>query len=276
MSDLTYDCVVVGSGHAGSCAAFAAVQSGCKRVLVVEKAPKEWAGGNGFFTAGAHRTTHKGVQDLLPIVHNVSPEQASLIDMDPYRAEDFTRDVMRLSHGRSDETLVQELVGDSREVVDWLAREIGVHFILSFNRQAYEVGGRQKFWGGLVLSVIDGGKGLIADDHVSLEKAGVEMRFDTPAVAIVKERDGISGLIVKREGEEVTIKTPSVILACGGFEANRSLRSKYLGEEWSRAFVSLHSRRRRVNRLSQRDSRCAGPLSTQATVLTLRQLLVRD
>jgi len=26
-----YDCIVVGSGHAGSSAAYAAVQSGCKR-----------------------------------------------------------------------------------------------------------------------------------------------------------------------------------------------------------------------------------------------------
>ncbi|KAL5501688.1 hypothetical protein ACEPAH_8948 [Sanghuangporus vaninii] len=237
MNSSFYDCVVVGSGHAGSCAALAAVQSGCKRVLIVEKAPKEWAGGNGFFTAGAHRTTHEGLRDLFPIVHNVSPEQAALIDMDPYRAENFTQDIMRLSQGKSDEALVKELVDNSQAAVEWLAREVGVRFILSFNRQAYQVSGRQKFWGGLVLSVIDGGKGLIADDHAALEKAGVEMWFESPALAIVKGGDSISGLIVKRDGEEITIKTPNVILACGGFEANKSLRSKYLGEDWSRAFV---------------------------------------
>lgn len=237
--DTSYDCIVVGSGHAGSCAALSAVQSGCRRVLMVEKAPKEWAGGNGFFTAAAHRTTHEGLQDLLPIVKNVSPDQALTIDMDPYRADDFTRDVMRLSGNRSDKALVKELVDNSRDTVEWLARSIGVGFILSFNRQAYQVDGRQKFWGGLVLSVIDGGKGLIHDDHAALEKAGVKIWFDSPAIKLLGDGDSMSGLIVKRNGEEITIKCSSVILACGGFEASPSLRSKYLGEEWSRARVSM-------------------------------------
>ena len=45
-----YDFVVIGSGHAGSCAALSAVQNGCKSVAVLEKAPQEWRGGNGYFT----------------------------------------------------------------------------------------------------------------------------------------------------------------------------------------------------------------------------------
>lgn len=47
--DFLYDCIVVGSGHAGSCAALSAVEHGCRpgRVLIVEKAPEEWVGGNG-------------------------------------------------------------------------------------------------------------------------------------------------------------------------------------------------------------------------------------
>ncbi|EJC97898.1 FAD/NAD-binding domain-containing protein [Fomitiporia mediterranea MF3/22] len=233
----TYDCIVVGSGHAGSCAALSAAQSGCKRVLIVEKAPREWTGGNGFFTAGGHRTTHEGVKDLLPIVQNVSAEQAYLIDMDPYRAEDFTRDIMRLSGERSDKALVEELVKNSRDTVEWLARSIGVRFILAFNRQAYQVGGRQKFWGGLVLSVVDGGKGLIADDHAALQRAGIEIKYDTCATALLKDGDSICGLVATCKGADITFHSSSVVLACGGFEANRTLRSKHLGDEWSRARV---------------------------------------
>ena len=63
-----FDCIVVGSGHAGSCAALSAVQHGCKRVVVLEKAPQEWGAPNGFFTAGAMRTVHAGLDDVLPIV----------------------------------------------------------------------------------------------------------------------------------------------------------------------------------------------------------------
>src|SRR3989449_11183632 len=43
--------VVVGGGNAAMCAALSAREAGA-RVLVVEKAPEAWRGGNGFFTAG--------------------------------------------------------------------------------------------------------------------------------------------------------------------------------------------------------------------------------
>lgn len=234
----TYDCIVVGSGHAGSCAALAAKHSGCEHVLVVEKASKSWAGGNGYFTAGAFRTVHGGLSDLISIVRNVSPEMVSTIDMDPYSLKDFTHDTMRLSDNRSDTTLVQQLVENSRDTIEWLAREVGVRFVLSFNRQAYQVNGRQKFWGGMVLSVEDGGKGLIADHQRALEKAGIDVWYDTPALQLLSDGVSVIGLVVKRGNEEISIQSPAVILASGGFEASAELRAKYLGEEWRNARVS--------------------------------------
>jgi hypothetical protein len=36
--------------------------------VIVEKAPREWAGGNSAFTAGATRTTYSGLADLRPIL----------------------------------------------------------------------------------------------------------------------------------------------------------------------------------------------------------------
>jgi succinate dehydrogenase/fumarate reductase flavoprotein subunit len=50
----SYDVVVVGGGNAAMCAALSAQESGA-RVLVLEKAPEAWRGGNGFFTAGGFR-----------------------------------------------------------------------------------------------------------------------------------------------------------------------------------------------------------------------------
>ena len=47
MSD-RYDVIVVGGGNAGMCAALSAQEHGA-RVLVLEKAPEAWRGGNGFF-----------------------------------------------------------------------------------------------------------------------------------------------------------------------------------------------------------------------------------
>ena len=50
--DGNWDVVVVGSGNAALCAAIAAREAG-RRVLVIEKAGPELAGGNSRYTAGA-------------------------------------------------------------------------------------------------------------------------------------------------------------------------------------------------------------------------------
>lgn len=233
-----YDCIVVGSGHAGSCAAFSAAQSGCRRVLIIEKAPKEWDGGNTYFTAGAHRTVHGGLQDLLPIVQNVTSELAAKIDLDPYTADEFTADIMRLSHGKSDYRLVQTLVENSRDVIGWLARDVGINFIFSFNRQAYIVDGRQKFWGGMSLSVREGGKGLIADHRKALSKVGVDIWYSPSAFEVIIEKGCVVGMKVMKDGDILNLTTSAIVLAAGGYESSSELRAKNLGQDWTRARVS--------------------------------------
>lgn len=238
MSTHVFDCIVVGSGHAGSCAALSAIDAGCKRVLIVEKGPEEWVGGNGYFTAGAHRTVHGGVQDLLSVVTGTAPEVAATIDMDPYTAEDFTNDLVRLTDGRSNPALVKAVVDGSRSAVTWLAERVGVPFTFAFNRQAYLVNGRQKFWGGLVLSVADGGKGLIAAHRHALKDAGGETWFDSPAVELIAEGGKVAGLVIERAGERIALSAPAVILACGGFESSVALREKHMSQDWKHAKVS--------------------------------------
>ncbi|KAF9468609.1 FAD binding domain-containing protein [Collybia nuda] len=232
-----FDCIVVGSGHAGSCAALSAIQAGCKNVLMVDKCPAEWVGGNGYFTAGAHRMAHKGLEDILPLVQNAPPNAAARIEMSPYTREEFVADIMRLGGGKSNPAMVDAVVNNSRQVVGWLAEYVGVPFTLSFNRQAYEVDGKQKFWGGLVISVQDGGKGLIAAHQQALKKAGVSIWFDAPALSLVVKDGAITGIIVRKDGQDLELKAPSVILAAGGFEANMNLRTKHLGTGWERARV---------------------------------------
>ena len=53
------------------------------RRLVQEKAPSEWAEGNSYFTAGAIRTTYDGLDDLRPIVENLTDELAATTELPP-------------------------------------------------------------------------------------------------------------------------------------------------------------------------------------------------
>jgi precorrin 3B synthase CobZ len=231
------DVLIIGGGNAGFTAAITAAQAGAGRVVLIEKAPQEWAGGNTYFTAGAFRTVHSGIQDLLPIVNNVDGDTAKLIDMEPYTAEDFRADFDRVCSGRSDPALSQLLISESNNTIKWLARN-GIRFQLSFNRQAYEVEGRFEFWGGMSLKTEDGGKGLIADHQAAAQRNGVEVFYSTFAKSIVTSSSGdISAVIVEYKNTTTTIHTKAVILAAGGFEANPRMRSKYLGPNWDAAYV---------------------------------------
>jgi succinate dehydrogenase/fumarate reductase flavoprotein subunit len=236
---LEFDVIVVGSGNAGSSAALSAIDNGCKRVLLIDKCPPEWVGGNGYFTAGAYRTVHDGLSDILGVVPNIDPELAATIDMEPYTHEKFTEDIMRLSDGRSDPALVKALVDGSHDTIMWLAKRVKIPFILSFHRQAYLVDGRQKFWGGMVLAVEGGGKGLVAAHHRALKESGVEVWFNTEATDLVLSDERVSGLKVKKGDEVLIAKATAVILASGGFESSREMRCQHLGSEWANAMVRL-------------------------------------
>ncbi|KAI9155734.1 Fumarate reductase flavoprotein subunit [Paramyrothecium foliicola] len=231
------DVLVVGSGNAGFASAVSAAQSGARNVLLIDKCPEDWAGGNTYFTAGAYRTAHGGLDDLLPIVNNVSREQAQKIDLAPYSEKDFMADLDKVCMGRSDPQLAKVLVGDSNAAIKWVASN-GIRFQLSFNRQAYEVDGRFKFWGGLSLKTEDGGKSLINDWKGAAKKHGIKMSWSTALTAIQSNTsDGNIVVTVDYNGKDHLISASAVILAAGGFESNAQMRSQFLGPGWDLAMV---------------------------------------
>lgn len=242
--DETYDVLVIGGGNAGFTAATTAAQSGAK-VLLVEKAPKDEAGGNTFFTAGAYRTCFGGLQDLLPILYRedgtkgLPPDLVERIEMKGYSQDDFMGDLRRVTKGRSDPAMADVLVDQSRAAVQWIA-DNGGKWTLSFNRQAFEMDGKFRFWGGMVLAFLGGGKGLV-DWHIHLAKEnGVEIRWETPVQTLIQDRQTgrVQGAIVVQDGNAKSIGVQrGIIIACGGFQASPAMRAQYLGPGWDLAHV---------------------------------------
>ncbi len=167
-----------------------------------------------------------------------STETAKLIDLDPYTREDYLGDLSRVTLGRSDAQLGQVLVDESNDVIKWLAK-LGVKFQFSFNRQAYKINGRYKFWGGMCLKTEDGGKGLIESHKDAAQRHGVTVWYSTSTyrINLDPKTGAFSSLLAERGNDTVLIKAGAIIFAAGGFEANPRMRSAYLGPGWDLAHV---------------------------------------
>jgi tricarballylate dehydrogenase len=231
-----HDVVVAGAGNAAFSAAYAAIDR-AGRVLVLEKAPREWAGGNNYFTAGAIRTTYDNLEDLRPIVENLTDELVAATELPSYTPDDFMSDMERVTEGRCDKELTRILVNDAADTTRWL-HEKGLRYRLMYDRQSFEVNGKRRFWGGLVLGTVGGGRGLVEQHIAAAERSGIEVRYDSPVVGLLQKDDGaVTGVVCKGPHGREEIGAGSVVLASGGFESDPRMRAAYLGPQWDVAKV---------------------------------------
>jgi tricarballylate dehydrogenase len=231
-----FDVVVVGAGNAAFCAAHAARQV-VERVLVLEKAPPERAGGNSYFTAGAFRAAYGTLEDLRSVLPELTDEQAAQIDMPPYTEQHFLDDLRRLTQDRCDPELAAVLVGDSFPTIRWL-HDKGLRWELLYKRQSFRVGDRIRFWGGLVLGTVGGGVGLMEWHAAAAHARGIEVRYSSPVIDLVRDsRGSVRGVLCACERGAQRIEASAVVLASGGFEADARLRAMYLGPNWDVAKV---------------------------------------
>ena len=229
----TYDVIVVGAGNAALSAAIAARES-CPSVLVVEKAPEYFRGGNTYFTGGIIRFAFDGLEDIKSVIPDMSPTEEESVDVGRYSEDQFYDDMMRVTQGHSDPELAQILVSQSRPAMQWL-RAKGVRFVLSYGRQAFrdEATGKFRFWGGLLVEAVGAGKGLSDQQFDVCRAEGIEIRYSTQAVGLLQDDRGeVNGVRVLGPEGYAEVYAPSVVLAAGGFEANAEMRCRYLGPGW--------------------------------------------
>jgi tricarballylate dehydrogenase len=235
MEDPSYDVIVVGGGNAALCAALSAREQGA-RVLVLERAPEAQRGGNTAFTGGGFRMVHHGLEDVKKVVPDLSEGEIANTDFGEYTVEQYLDDLGRVTQYYCDPDLAEIVVRESTGTVRWLHGR-GVRFVPRFGRYAFKHEGRFKFFGGTVVEAAGGGRGLIEAEYRAARREGIEIRYGARATALVYARHGVEGVRIVVDGAEETLGGRAVVLACGGFEANREWRTRYLGPGWDMAKV---------------------------------------
>jgi len=97
------DVAIVGAGNAALCAALAA-QEQAAEVLIVERADKKQRGGNSAYTAGAFRVAYGGVEELLKLVPELTPQELEENDYGAYTESQFFDDMARVTQHRTGRT----------------------------------------------------------------------------------------------------------------------------------------------------------------------------
>ncbi len=200
-----FDIAIIGGGNAALCAAMTACEAGA-RVLILETAPKPYRGGNSRHTRN-FRCMHHGPLSVLT---------------DTYGEEEYFDDLMKVTGGKTDETLARLAIRSSEECLPWM-EERGVRFQPSLS-------------GTLSLSrtnafFLGGGKSLVNAFYRTAQKMGVEVRYEASVTHVELEGDKVVWLDYDYQGESVRVAPKAVILAAGGFQAD----TDWLARAWGPA-----------------------------------------
>lgn len=199
-----YDVVVIGSGGAGLAAAIQACDDGA-RVLIVEKMSS--IGGNtikasvGMNAAGTRFQKMRGIVD------------------DKQR---FYEETLKGGKQKNNPDLLKRFVEGAPMAIDWLAErgielnDITITGGMSVDRTHRPADGSAV--GGFLIS------GLVKN----INKRNIDVMLETAVIDILHDAGAVTGVRVQSEdNEQLTIATKGVIVATGGFSANRDMVLKY-------------------------------------------------
>jgi tricarballylate dehydrogenase len=230
-----WDVVVVGAGNAAMAAAYAARQEGAN-VVVLEEAPIELRGGNTRFTTGAVRFAYDGLEDIAALVPDLTSAEVENLDVTPYTKDDFYNDLMRVTEGMADPELSELLVTESYPTMKWLT-ELGVQWEVSGIQRALKRGHRARFYSMIVTK--GAGLGLSDQEFDIAERLGIPVHYEAKMSKLLTDPQTgrVTGVRVRYPDGYRDLCAGAIVMACGGFEANRELRVRYMGPKWDEVKV---------------------------------------
>lgn len=204
------DFAIVAAGPAGLCAAVEAAERGVS-VSVFEKLPVPGGAaklGMGLF--GVESRMQK--ERMIPL----TKEQAYL-------------EYMEYVHWHVDARLVREYFWKSGDTINWL-EDMGVkfHTVKRMFPSGYDTWHVVQPEDG---SVPAGGaaNAMIKILQKRAESLGVKFYFNTPVKCIIREGDKVTGLVAESEGIRYNVSSKAVLIATGGFGANRKMVKELTG-----------------------------------------------
>jgi tricarballylate dehydrogenase len=189
-----YDVAVVGGGNAALCAAITARRAGA-RVIVLERAPRDFRGGNSRHTRN------------FRCVHTTPGRYLT----DTYTEDEFLSDLRSVNGGAIDETLARLAIRQSGTCPEWMARE-GVRFQAALHG-TLQLGRTNLFF-------LGGGKALMNSYYASAERLGIDVLYEADVVDLRLTGGRFESLDARVDGSVMTTRAASVVIASGGFEAN--------------------------------------------------------